>query len=424
MVADIQKTEIHELTLENRRLRREAGQRERDLVLLLSVTQVIALLLKSNQIIDSTIDVIAQSLEMGSSCMCILTGGTTQLVSNHGFDEDIMRQFTQIRREDIALDGTAELTEPVAVTICQSSADPLIVSLEEGRYKSLLRVPITAARATIGWISIATRTEHMYSSAEIDLLRAIGRITGTAVRNTELSEDAVKAETIRQMESQVTASQANIYHELRTPLTAIKGFANSLLQTDINFDEETRTSFIRTIDSEADRLNSLIEDLLMASRIESGALKLRRETHTINEIVDTIKDRLFSNALQHNLRIGVAEQLPTLSVDSARIGQVITNLVENAVKYSEEGTEICINAEQCENQIIVSITDNGCGIPPEYHEKIFSRFNQIASSNSKKKSNGLGLFICRGIIETHGGRIWVQSEPGKGTKMSFALPVS
>jgi signal transduction histidine kinase len=143
----------------------------------------------------------------------------------------------------------------------------------------------------------------------------------------------------------------------------------------------------------------------------------------MSEIVNAIKDRLYNIALKHNLRIVIPDNLPVMVVDGPRIGEVITNLVENAVKYSPEGSEIRIEAEKKDQSIVMHVSDSGIGIPKEYIPMVFDRFNQLASKNGQRKGSGLGLCICRGIVESHGGKIWVESERGKGTRFSFSLPL-
>jgi signal transduction histidine kinase len=170
-------------------------------------------------------------------------------------------------------------------------------------------------------------------------------------------------------------------------------------------------------------LSHMIDDLLLMSRIEAGVFKANKELYGIKEIINSIKDRLVSIAIKHNLSIVIPDNLPEVMVDGHRIGEVFTNLVENAVKYSPEASEIKIEIEQHNGEIIAHVEDNGIGIPQEYQPLVFDRFNQLASKNGHRKGSGLGLCICRGIVESHGGKIWVESEPGKGATFSFSIPL-
>jgi len=146
------------------------------------------------------------------------------------------------------------------------------------------------------------------------------------------------------------------------------------------------------------------------SRIDAGGLKLAKRSYQITEILDSISN-------------GLAD-LPSVFVDEMRIGQVLTNLVENAVKFSAEGTQITIEAQPDDDQVNIIVTDEGIGIPIESQSKLFDRFYQAESIvTGRKHGTGLGLSICKGIIEAHGGRIWVASKMGEGAKFGFTLPV-
>ena len=177
--------------------------------------------------------------------------------------------------------------------------------------------------------------------------------------------------------------------------------------------------------NDADKLGRLVEDLLMMSRLESGALEVKREQRNLAEVVESVRDRLDSLAAKRQLRIDIPRNLPSVVVDDDRIGEILTNLVENAVKYSEEGARITVGASPNSKDVIVSVTDEGIGIPAELHQKVFGRFYQVEATRTRnRKGTGLGLSICRGIIEAHGGKIWVESEPGEGAKFNFSLPTN
>jgi two-component system sensor histidine kinase KdpD len=217
---------------------------------------------------------------------------------------------------------------------------------------------------------------------------------------------------------------ANILHELRAPLASIKGFTTALLQTDVKWDKKTQRDFLQTIDQETDRVNRLIGDLLDMSRLEAGALKLDKDSYQISEILDSVSRRLITLTEHHELRTVVPDGLPLVFVDEMRIGQVLTNLVENSIKYSRAGSPITIEAQRDGNQVIVSVTDQGEGITAEFLPKVFDRFYQVKGVVSgRKKGVGLGLSICRGIVEAHGGEIWAESWVGEGSRFSFSLPV-
>lgn len=241
----------------------------------------------------------------------------------------------------------------------------------------------------------------------------------------QAEKKAGEAEALREIDRLRTELLANVSHELRTPLASIKGFVSTLLRTDVKWSEEEQRDFLSTIDQETDRLTRLISDLLDMSRIEAGALKLKKGNYHISEIVDPVFPRLADLTQYHQLQMMFPLELPPVFADDMRIGQVLTNLVENATKYSPEGTEITVEAQHAGDDIVVSVSDRGEGIPTQLLDKVFDRFYQAESIVTGRKSGtGLGLSICQGIVEAHGGKIWVESKLGEGSKFSFSLPVS
>jgi K+-sensing histidine kinase KdpD len=415
--------EKQNLIQENRRLLKELGQRNRDLNILLSINQALSCSLKPKNIVDCALEITTKSLGIDGGYMFVMRDGDSTMIDYCGFNPKMVDRLKNIEfNNSDVVSSVFERTRPVIINHINGKADLLLSSLAQGGYKSYAAIPIVTANKTNGVLGIATLGEHAFSPMEVDLLKAIGGEIAVAITNSRLFEEASNARALRELDTMRTELLANVSHELRTPLAAIKGFASSLLQTDISFDNETRTSFIQTIDSEADRLNNLINDLLLMSKIEAGAFKLKLRCYEISEIVDSIKDRLYSIATKHNLRIIIPDKLPKLNVDGSRIGQVISNLVENAVKYSDEGSEIRIEVELQDKRIVTSVIDSGDGIPAENQEQIFHRFNQL-NNTGHRKGSGLGLSISRGIVESHGGKIWVESAPGEGAKFRFSLPL-
>ena len=255
-------------------------------------------------------------------------------------------------------------------------------------------------------------------------VRASVHVTRDITERKWAEKKAREVEALKELDRLRSGLLANVSHELRTPLTSIKGFATTLLRSDVSWSEEEQRDFLQSIDQETERLIRLISDLLDMSRIEAGGLKLEKRNYQISEILDSVSTRLASLAEHHQLQVIVPSRLPSVFVDQMRIGQVLTNLVENATKYSGEGSEITIEAHLTGDQINVSVADQGQGIASELLDRVFDRFYQAESIVTGLKSGtGLGLSICRGIIESHSGKIWVESKLGEGSKFSFSLPV-
>jgi PAS domain S-box-containing protein len=216
---------------------------------------------------------------------------------------------------------------------------------------------------------------------------------------------------------------AMISHELRTPLTSIKGFASTLLAEDVSWQPEEQREFIRTIDAEANKLTDMIGQILDLSSIEAGILHINPIPIRLSDTLGAILPELQTAAPNHELRLNVSTGLPIVAVDHSRIAQVLNNLVENAAKYSPPHTLITISAQRIDTGVQVTVADQGPGIPAKEQSRIFEAFRRGSDNQVKHtKGAGLGLAICKGLIEAHGGRIWIEEHAGPGAMISFTLP--
>ena len=217
-----------------------------------------------------------------------------------------------------------------------------------------------------------------------------------------------------------------VTHELRTPLHHIKGFATTLLQTDVVWDEATQHEFLSSIDRESDRLSDLVDKILDLSRLEAKTVPLKWEWYAVADLIDgTLRRRgpFASLVAGHPVELHIEPDLPMLFVDGREIETVLVNLIENAAKYSSTGTPITISARSEPSGVAFSVADRGIGIPPEHQARIFERFYRVRDSGQRPPGTGLGLAICMRIVEAHGGRIWVESEPGVGSCFRVSLRV-
>ncbi len=237
-----------------------------------------------------------------------------------------------------------------------------------------------------------------------------------------LFRDITREKELDSMKSQLLSI---VSHELRTPLAAIKGFTTTLLREDVRWDEASQREFLRIIDEETDRLGELIDSLLDMSQIETGMLRIEPEAVQLRNLVREAKDRAQRRTESHWFVMDMPAELPRVWADPRRVRQVLNNLLENAIKYSPEGGQITISCEVEPDHVLVSIADQGRGIPPEYREKVFERFFQVDAATTRRTGgSGLGLSIAKGIIEAQGGKIWVDSAPGKGSIFRFTLPLA
>jgi len=284
-----------------------------------------------------------------------------------------------------------------------------------------LTVPIESARGVLGEI-LLWRTAPAISAGERRLFQTFASQGALAFERAWLAQAESRAQVLEESDRLKSAILSSVSHELRTPLSTIKAAASSLRGREVGWDSPARAELIAAIDDEADHLNMLVGNLLDMSRIESGALKPKREWNILSEIVGSVLARMKYLAEGHQIKVDVPESLPLLPVDYVQMEQVFTNLVSNSLKYAPAKTVVCIRARVEDEVIHVQVSNQGPQIPSEDLERIFDKFYRVVASD-RVTGTGLGLSICKGIIEAHGGRIWAENMPD-GLAFNFTLPIA
>jgi PAS domain S-box-containing protein len=227
----------------------------------------------------------------------------------------------------------------------------------------------------------------------------------------------------REQEEQRSMFISVISHELQTPIAIIKGYASTLARADASFDRETLRARLRAIEEEADRLNKLVGNLLYASRIEAGGLHMEIAPLDLEPLIQGVVRRFQARSPDVELKVQLPPTLPLVMADRDRIEEVLQNLLDNAIKYSPRQRTVTVTCSTVGDEVIVSVSDQGMGISLRDQERLFQRFQRIDHpSTAGRPGAGLGLYICRAIIEAHGGRIWVESTLHQGSTFSFSLP--
>ncbi len=228
----------------------------------------------------------------------------------------------------------------------------------------------------------------------------------------------------REAEEMKSTFVSVISHELKTPVALIKGYANTLAREDARWDGATLKEGLQVISEESDRLNALINNLLDASRIQAGAFKLEKGDVLLPKLAERVVETFRMQTQNHRFVLDFPADYPCVPGDEARLRQVLDNLVSNAIKYSPSGGEIRVGGWSDAAYATVYVADQGIGIPAGEQGKLFQRFYRVDSSLRRSTQGaGLGLYLCKSIVEAHGGRIWLRSEPGKGTTVFVALPM-
>ncbi|MBA3514863.1 MAG: DUF4118 domain-containing protein [Pyrinomonadaceae bacterium] len=252
-------------------------------------------------------------------------------------------------------------------------------------------------------------------------------------------ERASHAEALKQSEKLKSALLDAVTHDIRTPLTSIKASVSTLLEElqsstvrggPVTLDTDARREMLEVIDEESDRLNRFVEGLIELARIEAGELRLRRRWGVVDEILATVLKRVEPLTRNHHVRVEIANEIPAVQVDPRAVAEVIFTLIDNAVKYSPTGTNILISAQPGGDETIqIAVEDQGQTIPREIRERIFDKFFRATRDGDtgdsiQPKGTGMGLAVAKGIVEAHGGSIWIEDKrEGVGTRAVFSLPI-
>ena len=278
----------------------------------------------------------------------------------------------------------------------------------------LARTGVLAKEITIS--SPRPRTLHVFATTVIDDDRQpMGEV--------RVVHDITKERELEQLKDEFFST---ISHELRTPLFSIHGFAQLMLEEGDKLDLATRQEFLATIQRQALQLSEMVNNLLDMARLDEGKLDLIKQPVVIDDLVHQtlLKLQGFAHQQRVTLISNLGSMLPTVTGDRERLEQVLTNLIGNAIKFSEVGGEVVVSAARQEREIQIAVKDNGVGISPQELEQIFARYYQAESHTKRStKGSGLGLHIAQKIVEAHGGRIWAESEVGQGSTFYFTLPL-
>ena len=307
---------------------------------------------------------------------------------------------------------------------------------------SYLGVPIFSGGQAVGVISVqSTDREGRFTEADQRLLSTIASAVGVAFHNAKLFEDARQARAIAEEADAAKSSfLSTVSHELRTPLTSVLGFAKiirrrleerlfPLIPEDDRRVQQAKVQVLENLAvvvSEGERLTKLIDDVLDLAKIEAGKFTWNMASVSTAEIIDRAVSATASLFEARKLQLirNIEPDLPNINGDQDRLIQVVINLISNAVKFTDTGAITC-SASLKGGEIVVSVKDSGIGIAPADQPKVFEKFKQVGDTlTDKPKGTGLGLPICKEIVEYHGGRIWVESEPGHGSTFSFTLPLT
>ena len=422
------------LAIENARLHRRAAKQAEQLALVNEVGRRIHAILDPEPLLDELAALITSSFHYYYTAICLVEDDTLVVRAAHsaavGRDARLIGLRLPVDGPSLASWVTRH-NRPLLVPDAQEHPD-YFTTEDLPEAGSALAVPLLAWGGVRGALVVEASACGAFDAEDVTLMEALaGQIT-VALANAALYRDAadraaaLAAANARLAELDKLKSDflSMVSHELRTPLGLIKGYVGTLLSTDLPIDAPTAREFLGVIDEEADTLSELVSNLLDTSRIEAGTLRVEPQPNDLGTLVTAAVEILRARYPGRTVSVEIGPDLPPAWVDGRRIAQVLGNLLENAAKYSPEASPIFVLTEPRHPLVCVTVRDRGPGIPAHALPYLFDKFYRVPDAPIPAGGTGLGLTIARGIVEAHGGQIWVESTPGVGTAFSFTVPVA
>ena len=287
----------------------------------------------------------------------------------------------------------------------------------------VMHLPLIAGTNAYGVLSFsASDSRSLRDPERMEMVRALSSLTALALERCRLAEESRRAQTQVEAERARSALLSSVSHDLRTPLAAITGAASTLRDESNELSEPARLELADTISEEAARLNRLIGNLLDMTRLEAGTLRVKKEWHSLEEVVGAALTRLEPELADREIKVSLETDLPLIPMDDVLFEQVVRNLVENAHKYSPAGRPIEIRAAVDGDDVRIEVADRGEGLAAGEKRRVFEKFYRGARTAARPGA-GLGLSICRGIVEAHGGNIGASQRAGGGAVFTVSLPL-
>jgi len=372
----------------------------------------------------SALYALSRDLTTADDFEAILTAVTTHVEQTFGRDiviflpeDGSLQAYSQMANTNQG-EADRQAVESVFQNGEPAGRGTLLFSTARARY-----LPLKTSIRTIGVLGVQPKEPtRQLTTDQRRLLQAFASQVSLAIERVQLAEQARQIDLLQATEKLQNALLNSISHDLRTPLVSITGALSTLDESDAMLDDEARRSLIETAHEESDRLNRLVSNLLDMTRLEAGAMRVVREPTDVQDLIGSALGQIENRLTDRDIQVDIPQDLPLVPIDFVLIVHALVNVLDNALKYSSEGSPLEIQAQLQNSEVLISVLDQGIGIPPEDLSRVFDKFYRIQRPE-QVTGTGLGLAISKGIIEAHGGRIWASNRLGGGAIVTIALPM-
>jgi len=383
--------------------------------LILDIATAAAGELDLDQILLETLDRLRTALPLTGGSIALVEGDDLVIRAAIGpFSSAALGQ--RLRRGPSRSWSVIETLEPYLSGDLQAAGLHVQTAGAEDVIRSWLAVPIVRRGQGIGLVEIDSSQVSAFDNADIELLTTIVRALAGPIELASRLADERRANALRE------AFIGVISHELRTPITTIYGLSKMLRQRIESLTPEVRGQAIGDVEAEADRLYRLVEDLLVLSRAERGRVEIASEPILLDHVVRRAIDGEGARWPTRQFLLEADRQVPLVLGEETYVEQVLRNLLTNAAKYSDVGPPVMVRVERGVGEVVVRVLDEGIGIAPDDAERVFELFYRTSDASRQASGAGIGLFVCRQLVEAMGGRIWARPREEGGTEVGFALP--
>ena len=422
------------VAIENSRLFNEVEKHHEILDTLYSIESVVSRSLNLNEINEVALSKAMELTDTQAGTLYSYDGKILHLEALKGLSPEF-KEKAMIREMGEGIPGiAAQSKKPITLDISHFPSHYLIPYVKKEGLVSFIGTPLISKGEVIGSMALGTKKKKTFTQDDLDLLFSIGNIIGIASENARLYEESKKNlqklelayEELKTLDKMKDEFISNVSHELKTPLISIKGYGELLHDEKQGTLSGDQKKSLEAIIRNADRLTRLINSILLISKLQSGKIEFRFEPLDVDEIVTLCVEDM--KGVMDKKKIAFEKDIPAISKivgDKDWFIEVITNLLDNAIKFTFEGGKISIKARDKGECVHIAVSDNGIGIPGDIIPKLFTRFYQVDASIARKyMGTGLGLYITKNIIDAFNGKIWIESEVDKGTDVNLLIPAA